>query len=63
MHNRISLKAVQAFEAAARLSSFALAAEELFVTPSAVSHQVKLLEEQFGVRLFHRVHLSLPDVS
>ncbi|MER2553771.1 MAG: transcriptional regulator GcvA [Thauera sp.] len=59
MHNRISLKAVQAFEAAARLSSFALAAEELFVTPSAVSHQVKLLEEQFGVRLFHRVHRAV----
>lgn len=59
MHNRISLKAVQAFEAAARLSSFALAAEELFVTPSAVSHQIKLLEEQFGVRLFHRVHRAV----
>jgi len=59
MQNRIPLKAVQAFEAAARLSSFALAAEELFVTPSAVSHQIKLLEEQFGVRLFHRVHRAV----
>ncbi len=59
MQHRISLKAVQAFEAAARLSSFALAAEELFVTPSAVSHQVKLLEEQFGVKLFHRVHRAV----
>lgn len=59
MHNRISLKAIQAFEAAARLSSFALAAEELFVTPSAVSHQIKQLEEQFGVRLFHRVHRAV----
>ncbi|HXH02545.1 MAG TPA: transcriptional regulator GcvA [Candidatus Competibacteraceae bacterium] len=59
MQNRVSLKAVQAFEAAARLSSFALAAEELFVTPSAVSHQIKLLEEQFGVRLFHRVHRAV----
>lgn len=59
MHNRVSLKAVQAFEAAARLSSFALAAEELFVTPSAVSHQIKLLEEQFGVQLFHRVHRAV----
>ncbi|WP_305075096.1 LysR family transcriptional regulator [Propionivibrio sp.] len=49
MSNRVSLKAVQAFEAAARLSSFSLAAEELFVTPSAISHQVKFLEEQFGV--------------
>jgi len=59
MHNRISLKAIQAFEAAARLSSFALAAEELFVTPSAISHQIKLLEEQFGVQLFHRVHRAV----
>ncbi|MGL1834914.1 transcriptional regulator GcvA [Rhodocyclaceae bacterium SMB388] len=59
MQHRISLKAVQAFEAAARLSSFALAAEELFVTPSAVSHQVKFLEEQFGVKLFHRLHRAV----
>lgn len=59
MHNRISLKAIQAFEAAARLSSFALAADELFVTPSAISHQVKQLEEQFGVQLFHRVHRAV----
>lgn len=59
MQNRVSFKAVQAFEAAARLSSFALAAEELFVTPSAVSHQVKFLEDQFGVQLFHRVHRAV----
>ncbi|MDR5752324.1 MULTISPECIES: transcriptional regulator GcvA [unclassified Caballeronia] len=59
MQNRATLKSIQAFEAAARLSSFALAAEELFVTPSAISHQVKLLEEQLGVRLFHRVHRAV----
>ncbi|TVO63623.1 transcriptional regulator GcvA [Denitromonas ohlonensis] len=59
MHNRISLKAVQAFEAAARFESFALAADDLFVTPSAISHQVKLLEELVGVRLFHRVHRAV----
>nr|WP_067288965.1 transcriptional regulator GcvA [Marinobacterium profundum] len=59
MQNRVPIKAVQAFEAASRLSSFALAAEELFVTPSAISHQIKLLEEQFGVRLFHRVHRAV----
>jgi len=59
MQNRVSFKAIQAFEAAARLSSFALAAEELFVTASAISHQIKLLEEQFGVRLFHRVHRAV----
>jgi len=57
--NRIPLKAIQAFEAAARLSSFALAAEELFLTPSAISHQVKYLEELVGVRLFHRVHRAV----
>ncbi|QCP52797.1 transcriptional regulator GcvA [Trinickia violacea] len=59
MHNRTTLKSIQAFEAAARLSSFALAADELFVTPSAISHQVKLLEEQLSVRLFHRVHRAV----
>jgi LysR family glycine cleavage system transcriptional activator len=62
---RTSIKAIQAFEAAARLGSFALAADELAVTPSAVSHQVRLLEEQIGVLLFHRVHRSviLTDVG
>ena len=59
MQNRIPFKAIQAFEAAARLSSFALAAEELFVTPSAVSHQIKLLEERSGIRLFHRAHRAV----
>ena len=59
MRQRVTLKSVQAFEAAARLSSFALAAEELFVTPSAISHQIKLLEAQVGVLLFHRVHRSV----
>lgn len=59
MRKRISIKALQAFEAAARLGSFALAAEDLAVTPSAISHQIKLLEEQLGVRLFERVHRSV----
>jgi LysR family glycine cleavage system transcriptional activator len=59
MPSRVPIKAVQAFEAAARLSSFALAAEELFVTPSAISHQIKQLEEQFAVKLFHRVHRAV----
>nr|WP_207457658.1 transcriptional regulator GcvA [Azospirillum sp. SYSU D00513] len=59
MRKRVSIKAVQAFEAAARLGSFALAAEDLAVTPSAISHQVKVLEDQLGVRLFHRVHRSV----
>lgn len=59
MLRRTSIKAIQAFEAAARLGSFALAADELAVTPSAVSHQVRLLEEQVGVLLFQRVHRSV----
>jgi|TARA_R100000049_G_C1951832_1_gene100297 LysR family glycine cleavage system transcriptional activator len=42
------------FEASARNLSFSGASEELFVTPSAVSHQVKTLENFLGVELFHR---------
>jgi LysR family glycine cleavage system transcriptional activator len=42
------------FEAAARLESFKSAAEELFITPSAVSHQIKALEEYLGFELFQR---------
>ncbi len=42
------------FEAAARLESFKAASEELFITPSAVSHQVKALEEHLGFELFQR---------
>jgi DNA-binding transcriptional LysR family regulator len=45
---------LRAFEAAARLSSFTLAAEELSISQSAVSHQVKKLEAYFGAQLFYR---------
>ena len=48
------LNALRAFEAAARLSSFARAATELHVTPAAISHQVKGLEDLLGVKLFRR---------
>ena len=48
------LNALKAFEAAARHESFTRAAEELFVTQGAVSHQVKALEEELGVKLFNR---------
>lgn len=48
------LPALQAFEAIARRKSFALAASELNLTPSAVSHQVARLEDLLGVRLFDR---------
>lgn len=49
-----SLNALKAFEAAARHESFTKAAEELFVTQGAVSHQVKALEAELGLRLFQR---------
>lgn len=49
-----SLNALRAFEAAARHSSFRAAADELSVTHSAISHQVKALEQEFGVPLFSR---------
>lgn len=48
------LSALQAFEAIARRKSFALAASELHLTPSAVSHQVAKLESLLGLRLFER---------
>ena len=47
------------FEALARLRSVTLAAEELCVTPSAVSHRVKQLEQIIGTKLFGRADFSL----
>jgi LysR family glycine cleavage system transcriptional activator len=49
-----ALNALKAFEAAARSESFTRAAEELCVTQGAVSHQVKALEQQLGLKLFNR---------
>ena len=49
-----TLNALKAFEAAARHESFTRAAEELFVTQGAVSHQVKALETELGLKLFNR---------
>jgi LysR family glycine cleavage system transcriptional activator len=49
------LSALRAFEAAARLLSFSKAADELNVTPAAVSHQIAALEADLGVRLFNRL--------
>lgn len=59
------LKAVRAFEAAARHRSFVEAAEELAVTPSAISQQVKQLEEWLGRALFRRLPrgLAVTDVA
>ena len=47
------------FEALARLRSVTLAADELCVTPSAVSHRIKQLEQTIGTRLFGRADFSL----
>ncbi|KYG19922.1 transcriptional regulator [Bradyrhizobium sp. AT1] len=48
------LKALSAFEAAARHGSFSRAADELSVTPSAISHHIQNLEDFLGVRVFSR---------
>lgn len=53
------LNALRAFEAAARHLSFAKAADELHVTPAAVSHQIKALEAHLGVTLFRRLNKSV----
>ncbi len=50
------LRALAAFEAAARTGSFTGAAQDLHVTPSAVSHQIRTLEGILGVALFERSH-------
>src|SRR5260370_2779 len=58
MHKRDlpSLDLLKGFEAAARNLSFTKAAAELFVTQSAISRQVKALEDQLGISLFRRRH-------
>ncbi len=53
------LNALRAFEAAGRHLSFTKAAEELHVTPAAISHQVKALEDYLGVQLFRRLTRGL----
>ena len=62
MRNRNALPALDllvGFESAARHLSFTRAGEELFLTQSAVSRQIKELEDQLGVSLFHRRHRAL----
>lgn len=54
-----SLNGLRAFEAAARHLSFTLAAAELNVTQTAISHQIKRLEEELGLRLFIRKNRAL----
>src|SRR5579863_10057445 len=54
-----SLNGLRAFEAAARHLSFTQAAAELNVTQAAISHQIRRLEEQLGLRLFERRNRAL----
>lgn len=54
-----SLTGLRAFEAAARHLSFTRAAEELNVTQTAISHQIRRLEDQLGLKLFVRRHRAL----
>src|SRR5690242_20370396 len=54
-----SLDFLRGFEAAGRRLSFTQAAEELFVTQSALSRQIKALEDALGVALFERRHRAL----
>ena len=50
------LKSLQAFEAAGRHLSFTEAAQELNVTPGAISQQIRLLEEFLEIKLFKRMN-------
>ncbi|MDN5450212.1 MAG: DNA-binding transcriptional regulator DsdC [Enterobacterales bacterium] len=54
--NGYQLSKLYTFEVAARHESFALAAEELSISPSAVSHRINQLEEELGFKLFQRFH-------
>ncbi|AOK20523.1 LysR family transcriptional regulator [Burkholderia cepacia] len=54
MFSKLPLTALRVFEASARLGAFKAAADELSVTPAAVSHQIKSLESRLGVLLFER---------
>ena len=65
MSSHLPLNALRVFESAARHLSFRQAAEELNVTPAAVSQQIKSLEELIDVKLFHRLHrgLALTDAG
>ncbi|MEI6893120.1 MAG: transcriptional regulator GcvA [Colwellia sp.] len=58
-HRLPPLKALRAFEVSARQLSFTRAAEELFVTQAAISHQIKILEDHLGLKLFMRKNRAL----
>lgn len=53
--SRAPLNALRAFEAAARHENYVAAAQELGVSPGAISQQIKRLERWLGIKLFHRL--------
>jgi LysR family glycine cleavage system transcriptional activator len=57
--SRLPLNALRTFEVAARRQSFLKAADELAVTPGAVSRQIKALETELGLRLFERFNRAV----
>jgi LysR family glycine cleavage system transcriptional activator len=57
------LNALKAFDAVVRHMSFTKAAKALFVTPAALSYQIKQLEEHLGVKLFNRLNRSIELTS
>lgn len=59
MYDLPPLNGLRAFESAARNLSFAKAAEELNVTPAAVSYQIRTLEDQLGTKLFRRLNRAI----
>ena len=56
MQIKLSLKALEAFESASRTGSFVAAAQELSISPAAVSQLIRNLEHQLEVKLFHRLN-------
>lgn len=59
MRHILPLSNLPTFEAAARLQSFTLAAEELNLSQAAVSRRIKLLEDRLGLSLFERHHRAV----
>ncbi len=58
-YNHVSLNSLRVFEAVVRHGSLKQAADEICVSPSAVSHQIKSLEQSLHVQLFKRAHNSI----
>lgn len=58
-NRNVSMRALRAFSVAAERLSFRLAADDLFITASAISHQIKLLEAEIGKPLFRRLPRGL----